>query len=93
MKLLPSETGRTVRFELMAEPGSQVFVVGTFNNWNPTATPLKDNPDGGHFKADLHIPAGRHEYKFVVNGVWAVDPKSVDWSRNAYGSLNSVLHV
>jgi hypothetical protein len=42
MNLLPADTGKKVLFELPAEPGSQVFVAGTFNNWNPTANPLKD---------------------------------------------------
>jgi 1,4-alpha-glucan branching enzyme len=93
MKLLPAETERNVRFELSAEPGSQVFVAGTFNNWNPTANPLKDNPDSGHFKAVVRVPTGTHEYKFVVNGVWTADPECPDWAPSGCGSLNSVLHV
>lgn len=92
MKLL-SEGTKRVQFELSVEPGNQVFVAGTFNDWNPTANPLKDNPGSGHCKAILVIPSGRHEYKFVVNGVWTVDPKCEDWVLNTCGSLNSVLHV
>ena len=93
MKLLSATTERRVQFELSVQPGSQVFVAGTFNNWNPTANPLKDNPGSGHCKATLSLPAGRHEYKFVVNGVWIIDSNSTDWVPNGYGSLNSVLHV
>ena len=88
-----SIANKNVRFELSAEPGSLVFVAGTFNNWNPTANPLKDNPDSGHFKTAMRVPAGTHEYKFVVNGVWTADPKCADWVPNDSGSLNSVLHV
>jgi len=62
-----------VRFELSGEPGSHVSVTGTFNNWNPTANPLKGNPGSGHFKAAVRVPTGTHEYKSVVNGVWSVD--------------------
>jgi 1,4-alpha-glucan branching enzyme len=93
MKLLPASTGKRVRFDLSVEPGSQVFVAGTFNDWSPTANPLKDNPGSGHCKTTLRIPAGTHEYKFVVNGVWIVDPKCEEWVPNGCGSLNSVLHV
>ena len=93
MILLPATTERRVQFELLVPPGSQVFVAGTFNNWHPTANPLKDNPGSGHCKATLSIPAGRHEYKFVVNGVWIIDSNSADWAPNGCGSLNSVLHV
>ena len=93
MKLLPADVGKRVRFELSAKPGSKVFVAGSFNKWNPTANPLKDNPDSGHYKGVLLVPAGAHEYKFVVNGIWTVDPKCTDWIENAYGSMNSVLRV
>ena len=93
MTPLPACARKRVRFALSAEPGSQVFVAGTFNNWNAIANPLKDNPDSGHFKAALRVPPGKHEYRFVVNGVWAMDPTCADWAPNGYGSLNSVLHV
>jgi 1,4-alpha-glucan branching enzyme len=93
MKLLAATTERRVRFELSVQPGSQVFVAGSFNNWNPTASPLKDNPGSGHCKATLSLPAGRHEYKFVVNGVWIIDPDCADCAPNGYGSLNSVRVV
>jgi 1,4-alpha-glucan branching enzyme len=93
MKLLPETTERQVQFSLSVQPGCQVFVAGTFNNWNPTANPMKDNPGSGHCKATLSLAAGRHEYKFVVNGVWIMDSNSTDWALDGYGSLNSVLHV
>ena len=93
MKRQAIETGRVVRFEIAAQPGSQVFLAGTFNGWNTTATPLKDNPDSGHFKTVLRLPVGTHEYKFVINGAWTVDPQSAHCAPNPYGSLNSVRHV
>ena len=93
MKLLTEGKRKRVQFELSVEPGSEVFVAGTFNNWNPTANRMKDNPGSGHCKATLVIPAGTHEYKFVVNGVWTADPNCEEWAPNGCGSLNSVLHA
>ncbi len=93
MKRLSPETGKRVQFAIEAQPGSDVFVAGTFNNWNPKASPLKDNPDSGHFKAALHIPKGKHEYKFIVNEVWTMDPNCANWTRNGFGSMNSVLQI
>ena len=93
MKPLQKGTVTTACFQLSAEPGSQVFVAGTFNNWNPTANLLKDHRDRGHFKTAFSVPPGTHEYKFVVNGAWTADPKCPDWVPNDCGSLNSVLHV
>lgn len=92
-KKTPGGRKKKVRFELAAEPGSQVYVAGTFNAWSPTANPLKDNPDSGHFKATLNLAEGTHAYKFVVNGLWMSDPKCPDWAPDGCGSLNSVIQV
>jgi 1,4-alpha-glucan branching enzyme len=84
---------KKIQFQLTTEPGSQVFVAGTFNNWNPTANQLQDNPGSGHCLTTLRIPTGTHEYKFVVDGEWRADPNCPDWVLNDCGSLNSVVHV
>jgi len=88
-----AELGARVRFAVAAEPGSRVFVAGTFNNWNPTATPLKHNQASGYFRTALRVTPGTHEYKFVVNDVWQADAKCPHWALNGCGSLNSVLHA
>lgn len=93
MRLLPETTGRMVRFGLSTEPGSEVFVAGTFNDWNPTVDQLKDNPGSGHCRAILRLPPGRHEYKFVVNGKWIADPNCPAFVVNEFGTLNSVVTV
>jgi 1,4-alpha-glucan branching enzyme len=93
MKLLTAGAVRPVQFSLSVEPGSRVSVAGTFNNWDPTANPMKDNPGSGHCKATLWLPAGRHEYRFVVNGAWILDADCEDYAPNGYGSLNSVRNV
>jgi hypothetical protein len=54
---------------------------------------LKDKPASEHLKDALRIPAGKREYKFVMNDVLIVNQKCADWAPNGYGSLNSVLHV
>lgn len=85
--------GKKISFQIKAEPGSAVFVAGTFNQWDPTQYPLRDNPDRGEFKTKLAVPPGRHEYKFVVNGAWHADPNCPAWALNRHGSLNSILTV
>lgn len=93
MRLMNRATGKAVHFEISAEQGSQVFVAGTFNNWDKTAHPLNHDPDAGVFRLTLHLAAGEHEYKFVVNGVWHMDAKCPHWAPNSHGTLNSVIHV
>ena len=93
MRLMARVPGKVVHFEISAEQGSQVFVAGTFNDWDLAAHPLNHDPDAGVFRLTLHLAAGKHEYKFVVNGVWHTDAKCPSWVPNAYGTLNSVIHV
>jgi len=81
------------RFELAAQAGCRAFVVGTFNNWNPTASPMRFNPDSGRHEAQVQLLPGLHEYKFIIDGTWCLDPACTESVPNAYGSRNSVRHV
>ena len=82
---------KRMKFEIQAEAGSEVYVAGTFNSWNATQNKLKEK--SGVFSGTLLLPKGKHEYKFVVNGVWCVDPKCQEQVSNDSGSLNSVIAV
>lgn len=82
---------KRVRFELNAEPGSKVFVAGSFNGWDARKNRLTHK--NGAYSTTILIPKGRHEYKFVVDGVWCVDPECSEWAPNSYGSLNSVVSI
>ena len=84
---------RLVVTEVATKKNDDIYLSGTFNNWNPTANPLNDNPGSGHCKAFVQVPPGSHEYKFVVDGTWTADPKCENWTSNSHGSLNSVIHV
>ena len=90
----PSKTGRRrICFEFNATPGSEVCVAGSFNGWDPSATPLKDKDAAGRYRRTMLLSPGHYEYKFVVNGTWCVDPRCDDWRANDLGALNSVLDV
>ncbi len=56
--------GTTLRYSPPSPPGS-VYVAGTFNNWDPLATPLT-RLAGGSYDAVLDLEEGAHPYKFVV---------------------------
>ncbi len=86
-------TKKRVSFAVAAEPGSQVFVSGSFNDWDPQGKPLVDKKGDGNYAATVSLEPGTYEYKFVINGVWSVDPNCKEWIQNSLGTLNSVLHV
>ena len=85
---------RRVIFCFRAESDAEVFLAGTFNGWDPSVQPLKPaTPEAGLQQATLLLTPGRHEYKFVVNGAWQVDPECPECVVNPFGSLNSVIQV
>src|SRR5205814_1760448 len=74
-------------------PGAtQVSVAGSFNDWNPQATPLSAEGNGT-WKTELSLQPGTYEYRFVVDGVWADDPNCGRSIPNPFGSVNSILQV
>lgn len=82
---------KRLKFEIKADPGSDVFVAGTFNGWNPKKHKL--TLKRGVYTTSVLLSKGRHEYKFIINDVWSVDPECPEWVPNEYGSLNSVVTV
>ena len=81
----------TVRFVLVAPDAKQVSLAGTFNQWDPQATPLVRAGETGVWTATLTLPAGQHQYAFVVDGArWVPDPgaPAID---DGFGRRNSVL--
>ena len=82
-----------------ASKAAEVCVAGTFNDWNPTATPLTRQADGT-WAVPPDLPPGRHEYKFVVDGEWCCEPgcetayhgcpKCVP---NPFGTMNRFVEV
>lgn len=82
-----------VPFIYAAPNARSVAVVGDFNDWDATRTPLVRGPDGIWTTTLLLTPAV-HEYQFVVDGErWVNDPRALKAPRNAFGSANSIVTV
>jgi 1,4-alpha-glucan branching enzyme len=87
------EKATRVTFSVRAREDSKVFLAGSFNGWDPTAKEMTNKKGEGMFTATLNLTAGRHEYKFVIDGIWCADPECKDWAQNDLGTLNSVKVV
>lgn len=82
-----------VRFVLSAPHAQHVALAGTFNRWDPNATPLVRVGDEGTWTVTVPLTAGQHQYAFVVDGQrWMPDPAApkVD---DGFGRKNSVVSV
>ncbi len=84
--------GKKVDFKVKANPESMVYIVGTFNQWDSAANPMEHDGDGWHL-ASLTLPIGRHEYKFLVDGAWCLDPECAECIPNPFGSHNHVIEI
>ncbi|MCS7466366.1 glycogen-binding domain-containing protein [Stieleria sp. ICT_E10.1] len=90
--------GNETQFTCHAPDAKEVFLAGTFNEWKCDATPM--SKDGaGKWTAKLELPAGRYEFKFVVDGQWCCEtnchaegecPQCVP---NDMGTMNRVCEV
>jgi 1,4-alpha-glucan branching enzyme len=82
---------KRVKFKIETEADSEVYVCGSFNDWNPKKNKLRLKD--GVYTTSVLLPKGKYEYKFVINGTWCVDPECLEWIPNGVGSLNSVVTV
>jgi hypothetical protein len=70
----------------------KVTVVGSFNNWDPEATPLRRQD--GVWSTILVLAPGSYEYMFFENGArWVTDPLAVQTTDDGFGGANAVLEV
>lgn len=82
---------KEVCFEICAEPGCNVCLAGSFNNWKPLE--LNDKESKGKYARIVKLASGRHEYKFIVNDVWLSDAGNPKSTVNTFGSLNSIIEI
>jgi Carbohydrate-binding module 48 (Isoamylase N-terminal domain) len=71
----PSVSDTVVKFVFVAPQASKVSVVGDFNGWDTTTTPMVRTPNSSLWTVTLPLTTGRHVYSFLVDGsTWNADP-------------------
>lgn len=88
----PNSAPHRVTFEYFNPTAREVFVAGTFNAWQPGATPLTKQR-GGKWSAELLLKPGHYEYRLVVDGQWQDDPMAARFVANPFGGLNCLREV
>jgi len=83
---------KPVVFELDGYPDAKkVILAGTFNNWDESKTRMERTESG--WKIMMNLAAGKHHYKFIVDGKWMTDSNNPLSEHDPYGNLNSILLV
>lgn len=90
------DTVHLVRFVFADGAASHVALVGGFNQWDKTATPLRPGSADGVWTVSVPLEGGLHEYAFIVTDEkgqrWVADP----WSqpvKDEHGVESSVIRV
>jgi 1,4-alpha-glucan branching enzyme len=92
-----TDTVHVVRFVLVEPSARRVALVGDFNGWAADSTPLMTAGAPGTWTISVTLPAGRHEYAFLVEEAsgtvrWMRDPFAPP-VRDEYGTESSVVTV
>ncbi|MGH7470833.1 MAG: isoamylase early set domain-containing protein [Longimicrobiales bacterium] len=86
-------SGEAIQFVLVAPEAASVAVVGDFNDWSFSATPLARQAGDGVWWVTVPLQPGRYRYAFVVNGTnWQGDP-SAPIAEDEFGRPNSVVTI
>ena len=85
-----------ITFELPSNMWAErVNLVGEFNEWDTTATPMGRNRSDANWKATLDLEQGkRYRFRYLVDGKeWLNDWHADDHVENPYGSYDSVVDL
>ncbi|GAB6907468.1 Glycoside hydrolase family 13 domain protein [Desulfosarcina cetonica] len=81
--------------ETIGNGAAQAFLVGEFNAWSTSATPMKKMKNGG-FKVTLDLETGRtYQFRYLIGeSHWENDPDADASCPTPYeGSRNSVIQL
>jgi 1,4-alpha-glucan branching enzyme len=82
----------SIPFTFPAPTAREVSLAGDFNKWDPKAMPMRKGADGV-WHLNVTLTPGRHEYRFVADGVWQDDPAAQHRTANTLGGENCVKIV
>ncbi len=83
---------RAINFICHAPQAKAVSLVGDFNQWNPSAHPMRQMPDRS-WLLNVELKHGHHRYAFLVDAVLTLDPTAQGITRNDKGERVSLIPV
>jgi hypothetical protein len=71
----------------------RIFLVGDFNQWNQSATPMQQDRDG-IWRATIDLRSGTQaEFRYLIDGQWRTDYHADGHTYNSFGSENSIVRA
>jgi len=70
-----------------------ICIIGSFNNWEAGANPMRKSADG-RWTTRVTLTPGRYPYKFLIDRISKItDPGSTTIEPDGFGGFNSILVV
>jgi hypothetical protein len=80
------------RFVIHHQKAQLVEITGSFTNWQSLS--LVPSGTNGYWEISLELPAGDHQYTFVIDGSkYLPDPTVASQESDDFGATNSILKV
>lgn len=89
---LQRDAAKPVRFHFEAPDAKSIYLVGDFNNWDPTANPMRRQADGC-WLVQVPLSRGHHEYQFLVDGEPTLDPHARGVGQSEWNNQVSLISV
>jgi hypothetical protein len=83
---------KKIEFVLEAPSARSVKLAGDFTDWGKFPLDLMQSEDGVWFSV-VPLTPGQYSYRFIVDGQWCDDPRSIQHVSNPFGTENAVLTV
>ncbi len=83
-----------IQFVVVVPGASSVSLVGDFNDWNSSTTPMQPAQGSSIWSVTVPLATGRYRYAFLVDGsTWLRDPSTPRALGDDFGLPNSVVTI
>ena len=86
------KNGQSVTFRFDEPSECPVYLVGDFNNWDPTSTRMRKVKDS-NWSLKLDMKPGEYQYRYYCEGIWYNDHGADRYIANHIDGENSVVVV
>lgn len=85
---------QVVQFAIVAPTANRVSLVGDFNAWDASSTPMAKGAVEGLWMVTVPLGVGSYQYAFVIDGdTWVSDPAAPLALEDEFGAPSSLLTI
>ncbi len=90
----PAPVSGGVLFAVEAASAKTVALAGSFNQWSPSAHPLRRQGSGAVWSGVVPLAPGEHQFMYVIDGTrWMSPPLAEDYVDDGFGTKNGLVVV